>query len=508
MGKVNYTSTRNTGESKNFTSAQVIKQGIADDGGLFMPSEIIKIDKKTLESFLDKSYEELAEYILSLYLTDYDKSDIKDITKQAYSKVNFPDGAAKVSKVSKIGDKASDKISVLELYHGPTSAFKDMALQIMPLLLKKSFEITNEKRKALILVATSGDTGKAALEGTKNIDGIETLVFYPKDGVSETQRLQMNTQEGNNVGVCSVIGNFDDCQTGVKNIFSDKKIKETAEKNGVFFSSANSINFGRLIPQVVYYFYGYTEMIKSGEIKFGDIIDISVPTGNFGNILAAYFAKKMGLPVDKLICASNINNILTDFFDTGIYDINRRFFTTMSPSMDILISSNLERLLYLLQGAEENAEYMSALKSEKKFTASDDLKKKLEEDFTGLFCDETNTRKTIKKVFEEYKYLIDTHTAVAFCCAEKYISHNKSDKKMLVVSTASAYKFVGDVYYSLTDKKDNDELNLKYKLRDYTGVKIPKALDELGNKPIRFDDTTEIDGMKDYVMKKLEAMRN
>ena len=497
MGNIYYTSTRNTGKNiGNLTSAQVIKQGIADDGGLFMPSEIVKVDEKTLEIFLRRSYDEIAAHILSLYLTDYDKSDIENISKQAYSKSNFPDGAAKVSKIT-------DKINVLELYHGPTSAFKDMALQIMPLLLRRAFDLTGEKRNALILVATSGDTGKAALEGTKNIAGINTLVFYPKDGVSEIQKLQINTQDGNNVDVCSVAGNFDNCQTGVKNIFSDAEIKATAEKNGIFFSSANSINFGRLVPQVAYYFYGYIEMVKSGEIKLGEKIDISVPTGNFGNILAAYFAKKMGLPIDKLICASNKNNILTDFFSTGIYDINRKFFTTMSPSMDILISSNLERLLYLLQGAEENAKYMSDLKSTDKFIASNDLKKKLSEDFIGMFCDENNTSATIKKVFDEYKYLIDTHTAVAFDCAEKYLEQHKSGKKMLVVSTASAYKFVSDVYYSLTGKRESDELNLRFKLRDYTGVKIPKALDELDSKPLRFDSTVEIAGMKDYVMKKL-----
>jgi len=366
---INYISTRDTAKSQKFTSAQVIKQGIADDGGLFMPSEIVKIEEKTLETFLHKPYHEIAAHILSLYLTDYGKADIENISKQAYStdsNGNFPDGAAKVTKVT-------DNICSLELYHGPTSAFKDMALQIMPLLLRKAFDITGEKRRALILVATSGDTGKSALEGTKNLNGINTLVFYPKDGVSEIQKLQMNTQEGSNVDVCGVKGNFDDCQTGVKKIFGDAEIKETAEKNGIFFSSANSINFGRLIPQVVYYFYGYVKMIESGEIKFGEKIDISVPTGNFGNILAAYMAKKMGLPADKLICASNINNILTDFFNTGIYDTNRKFVTTMSPSMDILISSNLERLLYLASGAEENAEYMADLSRTGKYIISGEL---------------------------------------------------------------------------------------------------------------------------------------
>jgi threonine synthase len=497
---INYTSTRNK-NAENLTSAQVIKQGIADDGGLFMPSEIIKIDANDFAGRDGSNpgapqYHNIAAHILSLYLTDYDAADIKNIARQAYSKDNFPDGAAKVAKIN-------DKISVLELYHGPTAAFKDMALQIMPLLLRKAFDLTGEKRNALILVATSGDTGKAALEGTKNIDGINTLVFYPKDGVSQIQELQMNTQDGNNVDVCSVTGNFDDCQTGVKNIFADEQVKAAAENNGIFFSSANSINFGRLIPQVAYYFYGYTEMIRSGGIKSGEKIDISVPTGNFGNILAAYFAKEMGLPVDKLICASNMNNILTDFFNSGIYDANRKFHTTMSPSMDILISSNLERLLYLLQGAEENAGYMADLKSAGKFAAADNLKKKLDRDFIGLYSSEEETQKTVRRVFEEYGYLIDTHTAVGFDCAEKYISQSKSGNKMLAVSTASAYKFVSDVYYSLTGKRESDELSLRFRLRDHTGVNIPKALDELGGKPVRFKNTVGTGGMKDYVLNKI-----
>lgn len=492
MNTITYQSTRDTNQNaEKLFSAQVIKQGIAENGGLFMPSEIVGIDKKTIGSFTESGYDQIAAHILSLYLTDYEKSDIENISNQAYSKANFPEGAAKVSKV--------DKISVLELYHGPTSAFKDMALQIMPLLLKKAFDITGEKRKALILVATSGDTGKAALEGTKNIEGINTLVFYPKHGVSEMQKLQMETQEGENVDVCSVEGNFDACQTGVKNIFADPEIKAAAEKNGIFISSANSINFGRLIPQVAYYFYGYTEMVKSNGIKSGDKIDICVPTGNFGNILAAYLAKAMGLPVGKLICASNINNVLTDFFQTGIYDINRQFFTTMSPSMDILISSNLERLLYLLEGAKKNSEYMSALKSAGKFAASGYLKNKLEETFLGMYCDEKNTGETIKKVFERYGYLIDPHTAVAFECAERYNSKNKT----LVVSTASAYKFSSDVYHSLTGKTLDQARNPCPALRELTGVKIPKALDGLETRTKRFNNSVEIEGMKDYVMKKL-----
>ncbi|MCL2814893.1 MAG: threonine synthase [Oscillospiraceae bacterium] len=489
---ITYQSTRDAKNAEKLPCAQVIKQGMARSGGLFMPSEIVGTDKKTIESFIEADYDEIASHILSLYLTDYKRSDIEKISKQAYSKANFPDGAAKTKKVT-------DKISVLELYHGPTSAFKDMALQIMPLLLKKAFDITGEKRKALILVATSGDTGKAALEGTKNIGGIETLVFYPKYGVSDMQKLQMETQEGGNLDVCSVEGNFDACQTGVKNIFNDPEVNAAAEKNGIFFSSANSINFGRLIPQVAYYFYGYAEMVKSNEIRPGEQIDICVPTGNFGNILAAYFAKAMGLPAGRLICASNINNVLTDFFNTGIYDINRRFFTTMSPSMDILISSNLERLLYLLDGAENNSKYMSDLKSAGKFVSSAYLKSKLDETFTGMYCDEKNTGAAIKKVFDQYGYLIDTHTAVAFECAERYNSKNKT----LVVSTASAYKFSCDVYRSLTGKAVDGTADPCEALRGITGVKIPEALRGLGARPKRFDNSVTADGMKDYVMKKL-----
>jgi len=471
------------GARNKFASAEVIKKGIADDGGLFMPSEIVQTGYD-----IPGGYADIAAHILSLYLTDYEKSDIISMARRAYSETNFPDGAAKVARVT-------DKISALELYHGPTSAFKDMALQIMPLLLAKALDITDEKKKALILVATSGDTGKAALEGTKNMAGINTLVFYPKDGVSEIQKLQMNTQDGDNVDVAAVAGNFDDCQTGVKNIFADAEVRNKAEKNGIFFSSANSMNFGRLVPQVTYYFYGYAEMVKSGEIARGEVIDAAVPTGNFGNILAAYFAKKMGLPINKLICASNMNNILTDFFNTGIYDANRKFYTTMSPSMDILISSNLERLLYLAFGAAETAEYMRSLNKTGAFTAPQIFGG----DFIGMYCDEENTQATIKRVFDSCNYLIDPHTAVAFHCAEQY----GSNRKTLVVSTASAYKFIRDAYCSLTGIKENEELGLRSKLRDYTGVKIPKALDELGSKPIRFADTVEVNEMKDYVLKKL-----
>ena len=485
-----YTSTRDTGIK--LSSAEAIKQGISNDGGLFMPLELAKINYKKL---IGLDYSEIAAAVLAPYLTDY--NNLPEIARAAYSSENFPDGAARVKKIT-------DKISVLELYHGPTSAFKDMALQIMPRLLLESFKITDEKRRALILVATSGDTGKAALDGCKNLDNINALVFYPKDGVSKIQELQMTTQEGDNLEVCAVSGNFDNCQTGVKKIFADKNIQAQLEKSGVFFSSANSINFGRLIPQVIYYYFAYLKMLESGEIKNGEAIDISVPTGNFGNILAAYFAKKMGLPIANLICASNINNILTDFLDTGAYDTRREFIRTISPSMDILISSNLERLLYLLFGSEKNIKYMRDLKDTGRFELAPDDKDKIKIEMLGDFCDEESTRRTVKKVFEDYNYLIDTHTAVAFNCAEKFEDKYKTGNKMLVVSTASAYKFAGDVYYSLTGIDCDDSL---VKLHELTGVKIPESLDNLDKKRVKFESCVEVDGMGGYVCEYLGKLK-
>ena len=492
-----YVSTRDVNSGDKINSAEAIKRGIADDGGLFMPCEIVKIDSEKLNQMRGMSYEELARDILSLYLTDYPVDTLDKIARKAYSKENFGNSPAVLTKLN-------DERYVLESYHGPTSAFKDMALQIMPLLLSEAFNITGEERDALILTATSGDTGKAALEGLKDIDKIEIVVFYPKDGVSKIQKLQMDTQEGKNVNVCSVEGNFDDCQTGVKNIFSDDEIKKLLGEKNIFFSSANSINFGRLVPQVVYYFYAYLEMAKRGDIELGDKIDVCVPTGNFGNIFAGYIAKEMGLPVDKFICASNKNDVLTEFFNTGIYNRNRKFFTTMSPSMDILISSNLERLLYLLAGADENLKYMKKLNADGQYIVSQEIKNKLDESFIGMSCDEVQTAEIIKKVFDKYNYLIDTHTAVAFYCAEDYINQaeNKNrDKKMLIVSTASAYKFANDTYFALTGEKmdGDDEFKALELLSKYTKTEIPVPLKELRNKKARFNNSIEISQMKKYI---------
>ncbi|MBQ6893200.1 MAG: threonine synthase, partial [Clostridia bacterium] len=338
---MNYSSTRSTNKNEKVSAAQAIKQGLANDGGLFMPESIPQISLSDIETLIDKSYVERAVNVLAKFLTDYTEDELRADCEAAYNENRFVGGAAPIKSVD-------GKVFSLELWHGPTCAFKDMALQIMPRLLCRALEKTGEKRDAMILVATSGDTGKAALEGYRDVDKIRIKVFYPVDGVSRVQKLQMATQGGNNVDVCAIYGNFDDAQSGVKKIFADADIASELNDKGIFLSSANSINWGRLAPQIVYYVSAYCDMVKMGEIELGDKIDVCVPTGNFGNIFAAYIAKMMGLPIDKFVCASNKNNILTDFLATGTYDRNRKFYTTMSPSMDILISSNLERLLYTL----------------------------------------------------------------------------------------------------------------------------------------------------------------
>ena len=492
---MNYQSTRGkSGES--LTSAQIIKQGLALDGGLFIPDEIPTVTLNEIKALSALSYPERAATILSKYLTDYTYDELLSDCREAYSETSFPGGAAPVVK-------AKDGIYSLELWHGPTAAFKDMALQIMPRLLSRALTKTGEERTALILVATSGDTGKAALEGYKDVEKIKIMVFYPVDGVSRVQKMQMATQTGENVNVTAIYGNFDDAQTGVKKIFSDKDAVAYLNDKGYFFSSANSINWGRLAPQIVYYFSAYCDLFTKGEIVLGDKINVCVPTGNFGNIFAAYLAKLMGLPINKLVCASNQNNILTDFLASGRYDRNRDFHCTMSPSMDILISSNLERLLALTAGKEKTAEYMADLNSKGAYEVSSEVKAKISENFFGYFADEAETAATIKKYFTEYGYLADTHTAVALCSAEKYIDDSDDHTPMVVASTASPYKFAADVCTSLRLEKPEDDLDALDMLVKATNTEIPYPLKGIATRTVRFTETVKVEEMlnavKEYI---------
>ena len=492
---MNYISTRGCSEKK--TAAQVIKQGLAEDGGLFVPESIPTVSSDFIKKLAAEDYAHRAADILSLYLTDYTYDELLASASEAYKETSFGKYAAPVKSLD-------GTHKVLELWHGPTCAFKDMALQIMPRLLSVALKKTGEKRTALILVATSGDTGKAALEGYKDVAGVKIMVFYPEDGVSDIQKLQMASQEGSNVNVCAIKGNFDDAQTGVKQIFSDKVIAKKLDEKGYFLSSANSINWGRLAPQIVYYFSAYCDMMNAGDIKEGDEIDVCVPTGNFGNIFAAYLAKKMGLPVRRLICASNVNNVLTDFINTGIYDRNRQFHTTISPSMDILISSNLERLLWLIQGPERTAECMNLLKETGRYEVSAEVKEKIASEFVGYFADENATKATIAEVFGDSGYLIDTHTAVALYAAKKCAS----DIPVLTASTASPYKFAADVLSALTGKRDmsDDFFRILRELNEKTGAPVPKPLADLESKTRRF--TASVGKSKDEMFAEVAKFAN
>lgn len=394
---------------------------------------------------------------------------------------------------------------MLELWHGPTCAFKDMALQILPYLLTTSAKKIDLNKKIVILVATSGDTGKAALEGFKDVPGTEILVFYPEDGVSAMQKKQMTTQEGSNVGVCAIKGNFDDAQNGVKAIFTNDEIARKLSDSNMMFSSANSINWGRLAPQIIYYVSTYAQLAEDGEIKPGDKINIVVPTGNFGNILAGYYAKKMGVPVNKLICASNANNVLTDFIRTGIYDRNRPFHTTISPSMDILISSNLERLLYHLCGENDAQirEWFGALAQSGRYEVTDEVKAVLKDEFYAGCCDDAQTKSCIKEIYDKYSYTCDTHTAVAVKVYEDYKAATGDTTKTVIASTASPYKFSGSVLEAIGADTHADEFALVEKLNEASRLPVPSSLAALKNKEIRFSETVDKSEMKDYVFKTL-----
>ncbi len=488
-----YYSTRDPNKKK-YSSAEVIKQGLASDGGLFIPESIPKITKEDIEKLCKMSYAERAAEILSKFLTDYTYDELLSDCKAAYSESSFPGGAAPLVKVN-------DSLYSLELWQGPTAAFKDMALQIMPRLLSRALVKTGENNTALILVATSGDTGKAALEGYKDIERIKIMVFYPVDGVSKVQKLQMATQTGNNVNVYAIKGNFDDAQTGVKKIFSDKEAAAKLLENSYILSSANSINWGRLVPQIVYYVSAYCDMLNANEISYGEAVNVCVPTGNFGNIFAAYIAKLMGLPLAKLICASNANNVLTDFFETATYDRNRHFHTTMSPSMDILISSNLERLLCFAAGEEKTAGYMAELSANGKYTVDAETKKAIDETFVGFCADEAKTAATLKKFYEKFGYLADTHTSVALDCAEQYEAKFNDGKKIIVASTASPYKFAADVYKSITDTAAISDTDALSQLSELTNTEISYPLRNLTERKVNFDTVIEASEMLDVVYK-------
>jgi threonine synthase len=499
---LNYKSTRSSGVS--VSAAQAIAQGICSDGGLFVPEKLPHISYADLCELKDLSYTQCAERILSGFLTDFSAEEIHDCVTKAYTGGKFDDDLpAPLSLLQRGGSK----LYMLELWHGPTCAFKDMALQLLPHLLTKSLKKINSDKTAVILVATSGDTGKAALEGFKDVDGTRILVFYPLNGVSPMQQRQMNTQEGNNVSVCAIEGNFDDAQTGVKKIFTDEKIKNLLAENGMMFSSANSINWGRLLPQIVYYFSAYCDLMANGEIdREGQEVNIVVPTGNFGNILAAYYAKKMGLPVHKFICASNSNNVLTEFLNTGIYNRNRHFYTTISPSMDILVSSNLERLLYDLTDGDSAkvSGWMKELSENGKYQVDSEILDRIRENFYAGCCDDEATSATIKEVFDSENYLCDTHTAVAVHVYGQYLKDTKdTDTPTIIASTASPYKFADSVLKALSGKYNSEwsEFEKIDVLSEQTGTPIPAPIAELESKPLRFSQSCPKNEMGNIVLK-------
>ena len=499
--KMNYNSTRN--KNTVVTASQAIAQGISEEGGLFVPQSLPAYSAEDIAKLAATDYRGRAKKIFSDFLGDFTQQEIDESVDAAYTAEKFgSDNPAPISFIEKDGAK----MAVLELWHGPTCAFKDMALQILPHLLTKSVKKTYNGKEAVILVATSGDTGKAALEGFKDVDGTRIMVFYPVNGVSPMQKRQMATQKGNNVSVVAIEGNFDDAQTGVKKIFTNTEIKAKLAENNMLFSSANSINWGRLLPQVVYYFSAYCDLLNAGKIQAGEKINVVVPTGNFGNILASYYAMNMGLPVNKFICASNSNNVLTDFIRTGTYDRKRTFYTTISPSMDILVSSNLERLLYHLTGgnAEKVAGWMNELSAKGCYTVDDDVKAELNALFYGGCCDDENTQATISRFYNEDHYLSDTHTAVALNVYEQYVKETGDKTTAVIASTASPYKFAKSVLEAVSDEVlPEDEFAMVDALSAKTGTSVPAPLANLKDAKVRFTFECKVDEMPRTVLNSL-----
>lgn len=486
-----YNSTRSKGNSVK--ASEAILKGLSEDGGLFVPDRIPALDK-TLEELSEMTYGQVAYEVMKLYLTDFTQEELKDCIAKAYD--------SKFDTEEIVPMVEAQGAYYLELFHGATIAFKDMALSILPHLLTTAAKKNQVKNEIVILTATSGDTGKAALAGFADVEGTRIIVFYPKNGVSPIQEKQMVTQKGKNTYVVGIHGNFDDAQTKVKQIFGDSELAAYMNTKGFQFSSANSINIGRLVPQIVYYVYAYVKLLKEKRIKNGEKINVVVPTGNFGNILAAFYAKQMGLPVDKLICASNENKVLYDFFKSGTYDRNREFVLTSSPSMDILISSNLERLIYRIAGndADKNKELMAALSQGGAYTITDKMKEQLA-DFYGNYASEEETAKKIQELYDDTGYVIDTHTAVASCVYDKYRKETKDEKPAVIASTASPYKFTRSVMNAIDHQYDAmGDFELVDKLSEISGVEVPKAIEEIKAAPVIHDHVCEKGEMKQMVM--------
>lgn len=487
-----YKSTRS--DNVTITASQAILKGLASDGGLFVPTQLPKLNV-SLEELSKMSYKETAYAVMKEFLTDFTEEELKSCIDKAYDSKFDTEEIAPLVKV--------EGAYYLELFHGATIAFKDMALSILPHLLTTSAKKNNVKNEIVILTATSGDTGKAALAGFADVPGTRIVVFYPKGGVSPIQEKQMVTQKGDNTFVVGIKGNFDQAQSGVKAIFGNKELEAEMDKAGFQFSSANSINIGRLVSQVVYYVYAYAKLLANGEITDGEKINVVVPTGNFGNILAAYYAKNMGLPIDKLICASNDNKVLYDFFTTGIYDKNREFILTTSPSMDILISSNLERLIYKIAGndAAKNKELMTSLTTTGKYDITDDMRAELK-DFYGNYATEKETAEIIKDIYEKTGYIIDTHTAVAAVVSRKYLRDTNDTNKLVIASTASPFKFTRSVMNAINSKYDSmGDFELVDELSKIGNVKVPNAIEEIRNAKVLHNTVCEVDEMTDVVKK-------
>ena len=485
-----YKSTRDA--EKTVTASQAILKGLADDGGLFVPVSIPKLPV-SLGELKEMTYQEIAYTVMKEFLTDFTEEELKSCIAKAYDSKFDTEEIAPLAKV--------EDAYYLELFHGATIAFKDMALSILPHLLTTSAKKNQVKNEIVILTATSGDTGKAALAGFADVEGTKIIVFYPKNGVSRVQELQMVTQKGDNTSVVAIHGNFDNAQSGVKAMFENKELEKELNEAGYQFSSANSINIGRLVPQVVYYVYAYAKLLQNEEIAEDEEINVVVPTGNFGNILAAYYAKNMGIPIAKLICASNENKVLYDFFQTGTYDRNREFVLTTSPSMDILISSNLERLLYKISGedARKDTDLMTELKTKGSYAITCEMKANLA-DFAAGYATEEQVAKTIHDIYEDTGYVMDTHTAVAATVYKAYREDSKDDRKTVIASTASPYKFAGSVMSAIDPKyKGQDDFKLIEELQKVSGTELPNAIKEIMNAEIRHNTECDVDQMEQTV---------